>query len=159
MKTKERKIFLKSLPLSSSSSSFSIFQGSKDSDRRDLTGCDVKHCDTNRSSSRDVDDDDDRGRGGGGAGGDEGGGSTGLVVREIHSCPSSPTETECSSGFSTLRRRSVTLTEKVRGTKREGGERRERDGKEREKKREERERVKEGGKGKEKGEGKREGEA
>ena len=59
---------------------------------------------------------------GGGAGGDEGGGSTGLVVREIHSCPSSPTETECSSGFSTLRRRSVTLTEKVRGTKREGGE-------------------------------------
>jgi len=34
-------------------------------------------------------------------------------VREIHSCPSSPTETDCSSGFSTLRRRSVTLTEKV----------------------------------------------
>ena len=32
---------------------------------------------------------------------------------ETHSCPSSPTETECSSGFSTLRRRSVTLTEKV----------------------------------------------
>ncbi len=30
-----------------------------------------------------------------------------------HSCPSSPTETDCSSGFSTLRRRSVTLTEKV----------------------------------------------
>ena len=32
---------------------------------------------------------------------------------ETHSCPSSPRETECSSGFSTLRRRSVTLTEKV----------------------------------------------
>lgn len=32
---------------------------------------------------------------------------------EAHSCPSSPTETDCSSGFSTLRRRSVTLTEKV----------------------------------------------
>ena len=31
-----------------------------------------------------------------------------------HSCPSSPTETECSSGFSTLRRRSVNVTEKVR---------------------------------------------
>lgn len=35
------------------------------------------------------------------------------ALRETHSCPSSPTETECSSGFSTLRRRSVTLTEKV----------------------------------------------
>ena len=34
--------------------------------------------------------------------------------RETHSCPSSPTETDCSSGFSTLRRRSVTLTEKVK---------------------------------------------
>ena len=34
-------------------------------------------------------------------------------LRETHSCPSSPTETDCSSGFSTLRRRSVTLTEKV----------------------------------------------
>ena len=33
---------------------------------------------------------------------------------ETHSCPSSPTETDCSSGFSTLRRRSVTVTEKVR---------------------------------------------
>lgn len=32
---------------------------------------------------------------------------------ETHSCPSSPTETDCSSGFSTLRRRSVTVTEKV----------------------------------------------
>ncbi len=42
--------------------------------------------------------------------GDQSGG-----LREIHSCPSSPTETECSSGFSTLRRRSVTLTEKVSG--------------------------------------------
>ena len=34
--------------------------------------------------------------------------------RETHSCPSSPTETDCSSGFSTLRKRSVTVTEKVR---------------------------------------------
>jgi len=34
-------------------------------------------------------------------------------LREAHSCPSSPTETDCSSGFSTLRKRSVTLTEKV----------------------------------------------
>ncbi len=34
-------------------------------------------------------------------------------ARETHSCPSSPTETDCSSGFSTLRKRSVTLTEKV----------------------------------------------
>ena len=33
---------------------------------------------------------------------------------ETHSCPSSPAETDCSSGFSTLRRRSVTVTEKVR---------------------------------------------
>ena len=33
--------------------------------------------------------------------------------RETHSCPSSPTETDCSSGFSTLRKRSVTVTEKV----------------------------------------------
>nr|XP_040571200.1 uncharacterized protein LOC121120399 isoform X1 [Lepeophtheirus salmonis] len=40
-------------------------------------------------------------------------------LREIHSCPSSPTETDCSSGFSTLRRRSVTLTEKIR-TNRDG---------------------------------------
>ena len=35
---------------------------------------------------------------------------------ETHSCPSSPTETDCSSGFSTLRRRSVTVTEKVSST-------------------------------------------
>ena len=34
--------------------------------------------------------------------------------RETHSCPSSPTETDCSSGFSTLRKRSVTVTEKVK---------------------------------------------
>ena len=44
----------------------------------------------------------------------EGGGGDGQQ-RETHSCPSSPTETDCSSGFSTLRRRSVTLTEKVTG--------------------------------------------
>ena len=84
------------------------FQGSKDSDRHDLSGCDVKHCDTNRDRDRDRDDDDDAR-------------SNALIrdsVREIHSCPSSPTETECSSGFSTLRRRSVTLTEKVRQTDR-----------------------------------------
>ena len=37
--------------------------------------------------------------------------------RATHSCPSSPTETECSSGFSTLRRRSVNVTEKVRQNK------------------------------------------
>ncbi len=37
-----------------------------------------------------------------------------------HSCPSSPTETDCSSGFSTLRRRSVTLTEKVRRREKKG---------------------------------------
>ena len=37
--------------------------------------------------------------------------------RAAHSCPSSPTETECSSGFSTLRRRSVNVTEKVRQNK------------------------------------------
>ena len=42
-----------------------------------------------------------------------GGGGEGQQ-RETHSCPSSPTETDCSSGFSTLRRRSVTLTEKVK---------------------------------------------
>ena len=47
---------------------------------------------------------------GGGGGGGEG------QQRETHSCPSSPTETDCSSGFSTLRRRSVTLTEKVKTT-------------------------------------------
>ena len=46
----------------------------------------------------------------GGGGGGEG------QQRETHSCPSSPTETDCSSGFSTLRRRSVTLTEKVKTT-------------------------------------------
>ena len=40
---------------------------------------------------------------------------------ETHSCPSSPTETECSSGFSTLRRRSVTLTEKVCVSKEKAG--------------------------------------
>ena len=45
----------------------------------------------------------------GGGGGGEG------QQRETISCPSSPTETDCSSGFSTLRRRSVTLTEKVTG--------------------------------------------
>ncbi len=39
-----------------------------------------------------------------------------AAAAQSHSCPSSPTETECSSGFSTLRRRSVTLTEKVRST-------------------------------------------
>ena len=47
-------------------------------------------------------------------------GFTGLddaEVRVTHSCPSSPTETECSSGFSTLRRRSVNVTEKVRQNK------------------------------------------
>lgn len=38
-------------------------------------------------------------------------------TRATHSCPSSPTETECSSGFSTLRRRSVNVTEKVRQNK------------------------------------------
>ena len=38
-------------------------------------------------------------------------------ARATHSCPSSPTETECSSGFSTLRRRSVNVTEKVRQNK------------------------------------------
>ena len=37
--------------------------------------------------------------------------------RATLSCPSSPTETECSSGFSTLRRRSVNVTEKVRQNK------------------------------------------
>ena len=37
--------------------------------------------------------------------------------RSAQSCPSSPTETECSSGFSTLRRRSVNVTEKVRRNK------------------------------------------
>ncbi len=69
------------------------FQGSKDVDR---DGCDVKHCDSGAENAPEC--------------------SNQLVrdaVREIHSCPSSPTETECSSGFSTLRRRSVTLTEKV----------------------------------------------
>lgn len=50
----------------------------------------------------------------GSAGIGEGNGGEGQQ-REIHSCPSSPTETDCSSGFSTLRRRSVTLTEKVTG--------------------------------------------
>ena len=34
--------------------------------------------------------------------------------RDAVSCPSSPTETESSSGFSTLRRRSINVTEKVR---------------------------------------------
>ena len=38
-------------------------------------------------------------------------------ARAAISCPSSPTETECSSGFSTLRRRSVNVTEKVRQNK------------------------------------------
>ena len=38
-------------------------------------------------------------------------------TRATISCPSSPTETECSSGFSTLRRRSVNVTEKVRQNK------------------------------------------
>lgn len=37
-----------------------------------------------------------------------------TVSRDAVSCPSSPTETESSSGFSTLRRRSVNVTEKVR---------------------------------------------
>ena len=46
--------------------------------------------------------------------GNEGTSSQQQQARETHSCPSSPTETDCSSGFSTLRRRSVTLTEKVR---------------------------------------------
>ena len=41
------------------------------------------------------------------------GGASGNAGRETHSCPSSPTETDCSSGFSTLRKRSVTVTEKV----------------------------------------------
>ena len=40
---------------------------------------------------------------------------------EAHSCPSSPTETDCSSGFSTLRRRSVTVTEKVSYYRRKKG--------------------------------------
>ena len=40
---------------------------------------------------------------------------------ETHSCPSSPTETDCSSGFSTLRRRSVTVTEKVSYYRRKKG--------------------------------------
>ena len=44
-------------------------------------------------------------------------GDTGAGDRGTHSCPSSPTETECSSGFSTLRRRSVNVTEKVRQNK------------------------------------------
>merc|ERR1719323_1605330 len=44
-------------------------------------------------------------------------GDTGDNNRAAHSCPSSPTETECSSGFSTLRRRSVNVTEKVRQNK------------------------------------------
>ena len=42
------------------------------------------------------------------------GGASGNAGRETHSCPSSPTETDCSSGFSTLRKRSVTVTEKVK---------------------------------------------
>jgi hypothetical protein len=42
------------------------------------------------------------------------GGASYNSGREAHSCPSSPTETDCSSGFSTLRKRSVTVTEKVR---------------------------------------------
>ena len=41
------------------------------------------------------------------------GGASYNAGRETHSCPSSPTETDCSSGFSTLRKRSVTVTEKV----------------------------------------------
>ena len=41
------------------------------------------------------------------------GGASCNAGRETHSCPSSPTETDCSSGFSTLRKRSVTVTEKV----------------------------------------------
>ena len=41
------------------------------------------------------------------------GGASYNAGREAHSCPSSPTETDCSSGFSTLRKRSVTVTEKV----------------------------------------------
>jgi len=45
------------------------------------------------------------------------GNTYGNTGRETHSCPSSPTEnSDCSSGFSTLRRRSVTVTEKVRNT-------------------------------------------
>ena len=43
----------------------------------------------------------------------EGNGASYNAGRETHSCPSSPTETDCSSGFSTLRKRSVTVTEKV----------------------------------------------
>ena len=67
------------------------------------------------------------GRGGGGGSGVSGGNGASTVDLsgeaqghlhqqtrlETHSCPSSPTETDCSSGFSTLRRRSVTVTEKV----------------------------------------------
>ncbi len=67
-------------------------------------GFEVTQCDMKRSSECDV-------RPNVEADGDG-------FVREIHSCPNSPTETDCSSGFSTLRRRSVTLTEKVRGKKR-----------------------------------------
>ena len=60
--------------------------------------------------------------GGGGRRGVSGGGDGGAgrhddddVQGETRSCPSSPSaETDCSSGFSTLRRRSVTMTEKVR---------------------------------------------
>lgn len=40
-------------------------------------------------------------------------------VMAIHSCPNSPTETDSSSGFSTLRRRSVTLTEKVQSNEKQ----------------------------------------
>ncbi|XP_059098803.1 uncharacterized protein LOC131892947 isoform X2 [Tigriopus californicus] len=63
------------------------------------TSCDCKPCDT---LSEVVDSS--------GNGGE-------VQPRETHSCPSSPTETDCSSGFSTLRRRSVTLTEKIRTSK------------------------------------------
>lgn len=75
--------------------SFLLFQHPQDG--LDLgTSCDCKPCDTLSEVVNSS-----------GNGGE-------VQPRETHSCPSSPTETDCSSGFSTLRRRSVTLTEKVR---------------------------------------------
>ena len=103
---------------------FFTFQNSKESliASSDVVGCDVTgsrsifNCDSGggradggselvRPSSTSAAAND--GEAGGGGGGGDG------QQRETHSCPSSPTETDCSSGFSTLRRRSVTLTEKV----------------------------------------------
>ena len=105
------------------------FQNSKESliASSDVVGCDV-------TGSRSIFNCDSGGGGGGGGKGDatdltrpsstsaaqlqndgSGIGEGEGQQRETHSCPSSPTETDCSSGFSTLRRRSVTLTEKVTG--------------------------------------------